>query len=137
MADLTITASSVLAGNTATIARGIAGATITAGQVVYLDPTTGKYGLADVNSATAAVRNAVGIALNSASANQPIAVCTKGPITIGATILTGVAYYASGTPGGIRPVADNVSGDYTLLLGIGASTTVLNLDIEYPGVPLA
>lgn len=137
MADLSITAANVVAGNTATIARGVAGATITAGQVVYLDPVTGKYGLADVNSATPAVRNAVGIALNAASNGQPIAVCTKGPLTIGAAILAGVAYYASGTPGGIRPVADNVTGDYTVLLGIGASTTVLNVDLESPGVPLA
>jgi hypothetical protein len=137
VADLSITATSVVAGSTATIVRGTAGATITAGQVVYLDPTTGKYGLCDVNSATAAARSAAGIALHAASANQPLSICTKGPLTIGATILAGVAYYASGTPGGIRPVADNVTGDYACLLGMGASTTVLNVDIEFPNVALA
>lgn len=137
MTDLVITAANVVAGNTATIVSGFAEAAITAGQVVYLNPTTGKYNLADVNSATAAVRNAVGIALNNAANGQPIDVCTKGPVTIGAAILAGVAYYASGTPGGIRPVADNVTGDYTCLLGIGASTTVLNVNIQSPGVPLA
>lgn len=137
MTDISITAANVMAGNTATIARGTAGAAITAGQVVYLSPTTGKYDLADTDSATAAVRNAVGIALNGAAAGQPIAVCIKGPVTIGATIAAGVAYYLSGTPGGICPVADVASGDYPLIIGMGASTTVLNVDIQYPGVALA
>lgn len=137
MADLTITATSVVAGNTATIARGTAGAAITAGQVVYLDPTAGTYKLADTDSATAAVRNAVGIALNGAASGQPVAVCTHGPVTIGATIAAGVAYYLSGNAGGICPVADVAAGDYPLIIGMGASTAVLNVDIVYPGVVLA
>ena len=137
MADLTITSSAVVAGSTATIERGTTAVAVTAGQVLYYDSTTGKYGLCDVNSATAAVRVPRGIALHAAAANQPIALVTKGPVTIGATILAGVAYYASGTPGGIRPVADNATGDYSAVLGMGASTTVLNVDIQSPGVPLA
>lgn len=134
MADLTITATSVVADNTATIVRGTAGAAITAGQVVYLDPTTGKYNLADTDSATAAVRQAHGVALNGAALNQPISVCTAGPVTIGATIEAGTAYYLSGTPGGICPVADVAAGDYPLIVGQGESTTVLNVDIVYAGV---
>lgn len=137
MADLTITAANVVAGASAKVERGIAGATITAGQAVYLDPTTGKWALADTDSATAAVRAAHGIALNGASLNQPIAVATEGPVTIGASILAGVAYYLSGTPGGICPVADVASGDYPCILGMGASTSVLNVKIVYPGVVLA
>jgi hypothetical protein len=58
MAALTITAASVLAGSNASTENGTAGATITAGQVVYLDEATGKYGLADCNSATLGVRQA-------------------------------------------------------------------------------
>lgn len=134
MADLTITATSVVAGSTATVVRGTAGAAITAGQVVYLDPTTGKYNLADTDSATAAVRRAHGVALNGAALNQPITVCTSGPVTIGATIEAGTAYYLSGTAGGICPVADVAAGDYPLIVGMGASTTVLNVGIVYPGV---
>lgn len=134
MADLSITAANVVAGNTATIARGLAGVTVTAGQVVYLDPTTGKYALADTDSATAAVRSAHGIALHGASANQPLSVCTEGPVTIGATIEAGTAYYLSGTAGGICPVADVAAGDYPLIIGQGASTTVLNVGVVYAGV---
>jgi hypothetical protein len=48
----------------------------------------------------------------------------------------GVAYYLSGTPGGVRPVADNTTGDYPLLLGMATSTTVLTVEIQFPNVVL-
>lgn len=134
MVDIVITAANVVPSNTATVARGIAGVAITAGQAVYLSPTTGKYDLADTDSATAAVRAAHGVALNGAAANQPIAVCTKGPVTIGATLVAGEVYYLSGTAGGICPVADVAAGDYPLVVGQAASTSVLNVDIVYAGV---
>jgi hypothetical protein len=57
-------------------------------------------------------------------------------VTIGATLTAGVAYYLSGTPGGIRPVADNTTGDYPVILGIATSTTVLNVKIQEAGVAL-
>lgn len=137
MVDLVITPASVVAGSGATTTNGTAGATITAGQVVYLDSaTTGKWQLADTDSATAAVRAAHGVALNGASDGQPLSVCTEGAVTIGATIAAGVAYYLSGTPGGICPVADVAAGDYPCIIGMGASTTVLNVNIVYPGAVL-
>lgn len=137
MADLSITAANVVAGANARVTHGIAGVAITAGQAVFLDQTTGKWALADTDSATAAVRAAHGIALNGAALNQPIAVITEGDVTIGAAILAGVAYYLSGTAGGICPVADVAAGDYPLILGMGKSTTVLNVNIVYSGVVLA
>ena len=137
MADLTITAASVLPGTGAVIEKGTAGATITAGQVVYLDEaTTGEYLLADTDSATAAARVPRGIALNSASDGQPLSIIKSGPVTIGATIAAGVAYYLSGTAGGICPVADVASNDYPSILGMGSSTTVLQVDIQAPNVIL-
>jgi hypothetical protein len=136
MADLTITAASVLPGTGAKIVEGTAGASVTAGQVVYLDSSANSYKLADCNSATAAVRSPAGIALHAASTGQPLAVATAGAVTIGATLTAGVAYYLSGTPGGIRPVADNTTGDYPVILGIATSTTVLNVKIQEAGVAL-
>ena len=136
MADLSITAASVLSGAGARRTSGVAGASVTAGQVVYLDTAADNYKLCDVNSATAAARLPAGIALHAASSGQPLAVHTGGPITIGAALTAGVAYYASGTPGGIRPAADNTTGDYPALLGMATSTTVLNVDIQAPGVVL-
>ena len=53
MTDLVITAANVIAGTGARRALGTAGATITAGKVVYFDSSTSKYKLADNNSGTA------------------------------------------------------------------------------------
>ena len=137
MADLSITAANVIAAAAATVDRAhAAGATITAGQVVYLDRTDGEYKLADNNSATAAVRGPRGIALNGAADGQPLAVATEGPVAFGAVLTAGVAYYLSDTPGGICPVADLASGEYPTLLGIATSTDVLDVDIHSAGVAL-
>jgi hypothetical protein len=136
VADLTITAASVVSGTGALVAHGTAGAALTAGQVVYLDETTSSYKLSDSNSATAAVRDVDGIALHASAAGQPIAVHTRGPITIGATLVAGQTYALSETPGGIQPVADLGSGEYPTILGMATSTTVLNVKIQSAGVAL-
>jgi hypothetical protein len=137
LADLSITAASVAAVSGSTIDRTHnAGAALTAGQAVYLEASSSTYKLADCNSATAEVRTPVGIALNACASGQPVAVLTKGPVTIGATLTAGVAYYLSGTAGGIRPVADNTTGDYPAILGMASSTTVLVVNIQAPGVIL-
>lgn len=136
MADISITAANVVAGSGASVEYGTAGATITAGQLVYRDDTTRKYLLADSNSATVAARTPRGIALNGAANNQPLAILTNGPITIGGTLTAGVAYYLSDTAGGLCPVADVGSGEYVSLIGVATSTTVLNVDIQSSGVAL-
>jgi hypothetical protein len=137
MADLTITAANVIAGSGADVTRGIAGATVTAGQAVYLDTaSTGKWLLADSDAASAITRGSAsfGVALNGASNGQPLAVQTGGDITIGATMTAGVAYYLSDAPGAICPFADLATGDYVTLIGIAKSTTVLAIDPLYSGV---
>lgn len=136
MADLTLTAASVLPGSNATTRLGTAGATITAGQPVYLDSATSTYKLADTDSATSAVRSPVGFALGGASAGQPLVVQTDGDITLGAVLTAGVAYYLSGNAGGICPVADVASGDYPVILGIAKSTSVLAIKIVEAGVAI-
>lgn len=130
MSDVSITASGVLAGTGATKKLGTAGATITAGKVVYLDSADGKYKLADADSATAAIRSAIGIALNGASDGQPLVVLEAGPITIGGTLTAGTPYYLSTNAGGICPPADITTGDYVVILGIATSSTVLEVNIQ-------
>lgn len=137
MADLPITAASVVPSADAIRETGVAGATITAGQVVYRDAADGKYKLADNDSATAAVRSPRGLALHGASANQPLVIQRSGDITIGAALTAGVAYYLSSTAGGICPVADLGSGDYPTIIGIAESTTVLNVKLHEAGAALA
>lgn len=134
MADLTITAASVAKGGNAVVDNGTAGASVTAGQVVYKDASTGTYKLADSNLAGATTP--AGIALHAAASGQPLAVQTSGDITIGATLTAGTAYYLSETAGGIQPAADLASGETVAQLGLAKSTTVLALRIILPGVTL-
>jgi len=64
-------------------------------------------------------------------------VLREGPITIGATVTGGVAYYLSPTPGGICPVADVLSGDYPTIIGIATSASVLSVKFHESGFALA
>jgi predicted transcriptional regulator len=127
-ADLSVTAASVVPGSGAVLETATAGEALTAGQFVYKKAADGKWYKADCNSATAEVRVASGVAVNGAAAGQPVVVQKSGAITIGATMTAGVVYYLSGTAGGIRPVADNTTGDYPQVLGMATSTTVLQLN---------
>lgn len=136
MADLTVTAANVVADSSASRRTGTAGETIAAGKAVYLSPTTNKWMLADSNSGTAAAKIAGGIALNGAALNQPLVIATRGPVTIGATLTAGTIYALSETPGGIQPYADLGSGENVCILGVAASTSVLNISIQNPGVTL-
>lgn len=136
MADLSITAASVAPAGDVTIFSGIAGAAITAGQMLYLDSSTGTLKLADANSGTAAARSPCGMALNGAASGQTVGVARRGNVTAGATLTAGVGYYLSATPGGICPVADLSTGAYPTFLGFATSTTVLALNIIESGVSL-
>jgi hypothetical protein len=136
MTDISITAANVIAGSDASTEQGTAGATITAGQQVYRSSTTNKYLLADSNSGTAEARTPRGTALNGASDGQPLMIQKAGDITIGGTLTAGVAYYLSDTPGGLCPVADVGSGEYSCLIGIAKSASVLDIAIQPSGVAL-
>jgi hypothetical protein len=131
MADISVTAANVLASaNCAPDKSHNYGATVTAGQVVYLD-SNGKWQLTDAN-ASAAGNNAnstIGIALVGGANNQPGVVATKDIyFTPGATLTNGIAYYVSSNAGAIAPVADIAAGNYGTVIGIARSTTILNLN---------
>jgi hypothetical protein len=135
MASLSITAANVIAGTDSTSEWGVAGATITAGQALYYDETASTWKLADCDDATAAVRMSAkgGIALNGASSGQPLKVLRSGDITIGATMTAGTSYFLSPTAGGIAPLADVLTGDTIVLIGVAHSASVLNVAINYTG----
>lgn len=136
MTDISITAANVVAGSDADTVQGTAGETITAGKTVYKSSATNKWMLADSNSATAEARTPSGVSLNGASLNQPVTVQRSGDITIGGTLTAGVAYYQSDTPGGLCPIADVGSGEYSCVVGIAKSATVLDINIQASGVAL-
>ena len=133
MANLSITAASVVAGAGAQTEAGVAGAAVTAGQVVY-KATTGKYLPADADEATVAERTGRGIALNGAALDQPLKVLTSGPITIGATLTAGVFYYLSDDPGAICPVADVTGGNYIVQVGYAKTASVLEVSFKNTNV---
>lgn len=135
-ADISITAANVAPGAGAVTNTGTAGEALTAGQLVYKKASDGKYYKADCNSATAEVRVASAIAVTGSAAGQPVVVQKGGSLTIGGTLTAGVAYYLSGTAGGLRPVADNTTGDYPEIVGIATSTTVLKIGFLPAGVAL-
>ena len=135
MADLVLTASAIVSGANSAQDHGTAGETITAGKAVYKSATK-KWMLADSNSATAAARQAGGIALNGASDGQPITVHKSGDLTVGAVLTAGQAVYLSDTAGGLCPLADVGAGEYVCLIGLAKSTSVLAVDIQFPGVSL-
>jgi hypothetical protein len=133
-ADVTITAANVVSGTNSTFLDGTSGATITAGQVVYLDSTTKTFKLADCDTGTAAQAVVVGIALHGASSSQPLKIQTAGSITVGGTLVVGEIYVLSGTAGGIAPKADLAPADRVSVLGVATSASVLLLKPIISGV---
>lgn len=130
-ADLTITPGSVAVSDKASMTSGTAGATITAGQLVYYDTAANTYKLADANGATPLYKVA-GIAINGASSGQRLLVCKEDPaLTLGATVVIGDTLWASATPGGITKVAAEgvATGNFVSVLGVATSTTKINFKI--------
>ena len=135
MAALSVTASQVLPGANAVIAHGTAGATITAGQPVYLSATDGFYYPADSNLAAGQL-NIKGIALNGASAGQPVDFQTAGTITLGAGAAptVGVVYVVGAVAAGdIAPTTDVTTGWMVTILGVGGATNTIVLCISNSG----
>lgn len=132
MADLTsITAVRPTAN---TITRVVSyGATIAAGNPLYLDPADGEYKLSDADLSEAAA-GATAIAITPGVDGGLGIVATGGSIIlVGTTMAVGTVYITSDTAGGIRPVADVDSGDWVTILGTAASATQLDLAITVTG----
>jgi hypothetical protein len=111
-----------LSGTPASV--GIAGATITAGQVLYLNPTTSQYGLAKAGSA-APICLAQYLALTGGTVGQAIMVAGPGAvIALGGTCIVGIPFYMSNNnAGGIAPASDITTGwGFSTILGFGVTT---------------
>jgi len=133
MADITVTAANVLKGSNAQTFEGVAGATITAGDVCYKDTAdSNKYKLA-INSAEASSAG-VAIALCGAATGQPVVLQRSGDINPGGTVVVAEVYCVSPVAGGIAPDADVASGDFRTVLGVGITATNIAMDIQVSGV---
>lgn len=132
MTDLVITAANVLEGTQARKQRKTAGAAITQGQSLFLDSSDQlQPAEKDVDAGTAA---AVGIALNSAEAGQPCTFQSGGEMDVGSTLVVGETYVVGAAAGGIAPIADVVSTEFSTILGIATAAGVLKLGILQSGV---
>lgn len=131
MADITITAASVVPGANSTQIQSTAGETITAGMAVYLKTSDSRWwkAQADGTAAESGSGTSYGIALCGASAGQPIVVdiADSAGITIGGTTVVGTVYCVSATAGGICPWADLVSTNYVTILGVGDSSNKIKM----------
>ena len=126
MADISPSASTVTWVAGTRPFRGIAGATIVPGNAVYLDTTTNTYKLTDGDTDTES--NCAGIAMDSAISGRPFLIAGPGAvINIGATVALGTVYVCSLTAGGICPWADLGTGDYVMILFIGATSNIVEV----------
>ena len=133
MADITVTAANVLKGSDAQTFEGVAGATITAGDVCYKDTgDANKYKLA-INSAAASSNN-IGLALCGAGDGQPLILQRSGDLNPGGTVVVGEVYCVSPVAGGIAPDADVASGDFRTVLGVGTTASNIAVNIQVGGV---
>lgn len=132
MADVTVTATSVLKTDDTVMIDGILAGTVTAGMSIYQD-ASGNWLAADAN-ASALTANARGIAMSGGATGQPVKIATSGTINPGFTVTVGTWYIVSGTAGGIAPVADQVTGWRPCLLMVGTAADRALLCIKYSGV---
>lgn len=130
MPDYTVTAASVLSSIGASSKTGVAGATITAGQYLYVDTANDNVlKLADANG-NALQRVVAGVALHGSASGQPIKYTSVDPdFTPGfTTAATGdIVILASDNAGAAAPASDATSGDYVTVVGVMSSSTKMNL----------
>jgi len=129
MADIVITPANVIAQPGASIGAGIAGATITAGQIVNAS-STGAIVPSDADVTGISNVTRFYVALNGGAVNQPIKVALSGDISLGAVMTPGTAYYLSPSTdiaagGDICLFSDLLTGDNVIFLGVAKSTSIL------------
>lgn len=137
MAAITVTAANVARVDGETVSGYLAGATITAGQVVYVDSNGSVQVGTNATSAGSGVgAQLVGVALNGGGSGQPIAILRNGTVNIGGTAAVG-KQYCLGTAGGVIPVDDIAGTEFITHLGVGLTTANIKLSINVSGVQAA
>jgi len=123
-ADVSVTAANFQPGAGAKFHTGIAGGTVTAGQLIAISPSTGRFVLADANDVN--LCQVIGISAHAATNGQPLAVVWYADNLVpGATLsMTDPVYVLSATPGGIAPTTDLAAGGlYPAVVLIAFSNT--------------
>jgi hypothetical protein len=132
MADIAITVTAFIPSANATLVPGIAGATLTRGQPVYLDSASGTYKLYVATNVL--TDGFVGFACEDVASGQPVTIVAKDPaLVLGGTLVTGDTVWLS-LSGVTKTFADLVSTWRIWVVGVATSTTVLNFDACKGGV---
>lgn len=136
MADISITAASVIKTASTLEREGIAGGTITAGMPLYIDSADAN-ALKPAQADAATTDDVAGIALHGASDGQPIKFAVGGDLTLNAVLTAGTVYVLSANAaGGVAPWADLGSGDYVTIVGVATSTTNLTIVRQTTGITI-
>lgn len=135
MAEATITPAAVLMVTVtapATQTRDvISGATVVAGQVVYLDANNlAKLAQSDGTALEATV---AGVALHGAATGQPLKIAIAGDVTLDG-LTAKKFYFASSTAGAMELESDIQSTEKISKIGYAMSATVLRIAIENTGL---
>lgn len=132
MADLTQTAANVQSGAGNTTQTRDASVAVTAGDSVYLDANNLVTPCENDQTATEAL--CAGVALNDAAAGQPVTYQTGGQINLGATLVVGETYVVGAVAGAIAPVADVIATEFSTIIGVAISTSLLEMGLLPSGV---
>lgn len=111
------------------IVPGTADATITAGQVVYLKTSNGRWALASASAAATSENVLLGIAQGAGAAAGAITsgVLLQGSDALQSGLVTGTVMYLSNTPGAIATSA----GTKSVVVGIAKDATHLYFDPRF------
>lgn len=136
MAEVTVTAANVTGpSGIENIRVGTAGATITRGQLLYIDTAdSNKLKLTDANASELAATIA-GVALTPSTDGNPVVYAVSGDYNCGGTVTKGAVLVASATTAGsIAEESDLASGWYTSILGVASSTSNITIKIFNSGI---
>ena len=108
-----------------TDANNLGGTIVPFGSFDYITPRPPTTAPAPVASSFVNWPQIDGIALTDSILGQPVSYVTQGRMDVGATLTAGTVYVVSGNRGRITSIADLVSGDYTLVIGVAEEADVL------------
>ena len=131
MADISFTATAIVAGTGAQTQQGTLGESgITQGMALYLKASDNKWYKAhcETSAATAAAQ---AFALGAGGTNQRIVLLTGGNMTC--DNLTAGTVYVLSASGLIAPAADLAGGDYVTVVGVADSATSLQVNFIVSG----
>lgn len=134
MADLVPT-QHIVASDRARAVNGTAGASISVGDLIYLDKASGKYLPAD-SASTADEAAVVGMAVTASALDEQFFYISATTVDLGAILTQGTFYYLSNNSGMICPFADLGAGDYVTQVGYATSTSLLNITVNATGVAI-